>query len=191
MRIEILTIVLAAVVGSSVQADERRVLRVEAPLTHASWEPRVLADGCVLTHEVPGYGHARFVADAEGRLSFELDPWWRPRRGDTLTVASAPPAWRHDGVSREVAVVRVESNHEVVSASHEIAERFLIELKQGMELRIRHQDWVDAQDSVDVRLIPVRFEPAARVFRECVDALPRGLPTPIDPLPLVRGPALP
>jgi hypothetical protein len=164
----------------SAEAGPDRMIALAAPVTQADWKPSRAADGCTLAHEIPGYGRVRFIADYAGRLRFELDPWWRPTRSDTLSVFAAPPPWRHEGSVRELAEVRMEANSPVVSASGPVAQRLLIELTEGMELRVRHPDWVDGNRSVDIRLVPVRFSPAAAVFRECVAELSSRLPAPID-----------
>mgnify|MGYP000455818070 CR=1 FL=1 len=72
-----------------------------------------------------------------------------------------------------------------------MAERLLIELNEGMELRVGHPDWVDGGHSVDLRLVPVRFSPAAAVFRDCVAELSSGLPAPIDTSALQALPGSP
>jgi hypothetical protein len=180
MRIAILAFWLILPAAVWAESGAGRVIALAAPVTHADWEPRRAADGCTLAHEIPGYGRVRFIADYAGRLRFELDPWWRPTRSEALSVFAAPPPWRHEGSVRQLAEVRMEANSPVVSASGPVAERLLIELNEGMELRVRHPDWVDGSQSVDIRLVPVRFSPAAAVFRACVAELSSRLPAPID-----------
>lgn len=191
MRIAVLSVVLAAILVSGARAEQGRPFVLSAPLADARWEPRALAGGCTLSHDVPGYGQVRFVGDPDGRLHFELDPWWRPRTAIRIAVASAPPSWRHKGETRELGIIRLEPESGVVSASGDMARGLLLELKQGRELQFRHPGWVAGQGAVDVRLVPVRFERAALSFRNCVGELPRDRPPPIDAPPRAQGVILP
>lgn len=145
----------------------------QAELDTANWQ---LAESsrlaCSLSHNIPGYGEARFFSRAsrEMNMQFELDMLRLPDTYSLAEVRSVNPSWRPGKADRTLANMKLHKQFSP-SLDKKVAWTMLSELEQGMKPTFYYDDWYDEQDKVSVGLSPAKFGKAYKDFIGCVGNL--------------------
>lgn len=127
---------------------------------------------CELSHNIPHYGVAQFVAEASKQLNmaFNLDMLRLPSRYDSATLYSKPPKWMPGAISRRISDMRILKQYDG-DLPDAPAWEMLIELEKGFHPTIFYRDWHNPSDQVSVGLNASNFVPAYDEFSVCIDNL--------------------
>ncbi len=127
---------------------------------------------CELSHNIPRYGVAQFVAEASKQLNmaFNLDMLRLPNRYDTATLYSKPPKWMPGAISRRISDMRILKQYDG-DLPDAPAWEMLVELEKGFQPTIFYQDWHNPNDQVAVGLSAGNFVEAYNKFSVCIDNL--------------------
>lgn len=147
------------------------VRQFHASLESSSWRTESGTGVCAMVHEIPRFGRARFERRSGRRLQFLLDADQAPVEERAARLVSLPPAWKYGATGRELGEVALHKGKTPLRVSQGQALRIYYELEQGMAPTLMFKDWADRQDTVEVRLSPVRFREALPAFLSCTEKL--------------------
>lgn len=123
---------------------------------------------CWLALDVPGYGQARFVKDAQGALAFEFQARHDLQRGDVQVVTQAPdwhPAYPARGSVD--AALHLQGGGVVVRGAP--ARQLFVALRDGHELWLRGAQDTPARAPLDVHLRALHAGTAMQAFMACME----------------------
>jgi outer membrane protein OmpA-like peptidoglycan-associated protein len=125
---------------------------------------------CRLSQPITDFGAGVFVRRAGEQATFNLQApeRWLGAGSATLLAAAAP--WQPGRGDINLGVVRVGDGEMPFSSTQEQASRLLAGLLEGRSPLIRHRTR-HAGDSLEVRLLPVRFRQAYDDYRACTAKL--------------------
>jgi len=125
---------------------------------------------CRLSQPITDFGAGVFVRRAGEQATFNLQApeRWLGAGSATLLAAAAP--WQPGRGDINLGVVRVGDGEMPFSSTQEQASRLLAGLLEGRSPLIRHRTR-HAGDSLEVRLLPVRFRKAYDDYRACTAKL--------------------
>lgn len=153
------------------------------PLTPAAWaisfqtrlekvEWQVEGDQfeCRLSQPVSNFGVGEFVRRAGEQVTFRLQSRerWLDTGSATLLAAAAP--WQPGRGDINLGVVPVSAAPVALSSSQEQGARLLTSMLEGRSPLVRHRT-AQGRDSVEVRLLPVKFQKAYDDYLECTAGL--------------------
>jgi outer membrane protein OmpA-like peptidoglycan-associated protein len=127
---------------------------------------------CELSHNIPGYGTASFLAEASKQLNmaFYLDMLRLPDRYDTATVYSMPPRWMPGERKRQIGRMDLRKQYDGDLPS-DSAWQMLTELEKGFWPTIYYNDWLNPNDGVAVALNASQFQASYYAFSRCIASL--------------------
>ncbi|AXR05865.1 flagellar protein MotY [Salinimonas sediminis] len=127
---------------------------------------------CELSHQVPGYGEAKFVSVASKQLNMEFDMQMSllPKKFAIAAVYAVPPSWMPGQAPREIAQMQLRKQYHG-DLPEAAAWTMLSELEKGFWPTIYYQDWYNRHDSVAVALNASNFMPQYQEFVNCVSQL--------------------
>lgn len=136
---------------------------------HVSQQSRLQ---CQLTHNIPNYGEALFVSQANkiANLSFELDVKRLPADYSLAQVMSVPPKWMPGKGAIPITQMqwRRQFNGDLDDKSAWV---MLTELEKGYFPTLYYADWHNKRDRVAVALSATNFKDNYYQFLDCVDNL--------------------
>ena len=125
---------------------------------------------CRLSQPITDFGAGVFVRRAGEQATFNLQApeRWLGAGSATLLAAAAP--WQPGRGDINLGAVRVGNGEMPFSSTQEQASRLLVGLLEGRSPLIRHRTR-QAGDSLEVRLLPVRFRKAYNDYLACTAKL--------------------
>lgn len=163
---------LGALVGWSADS-AAGLLRYEADIEKSGWKTSRSSLRCTLTHEIPGFGRARFYAsNGQRNLGFDLQSEWAlPLQPGPITMRSVPPAWSTGEPAAELGVAPYTSGRTLVTLKQAAAWRMLSELGQGYFPTFFTDSYGDNRNPVAIGVSAVRFQDAYGKFQDCLAGL--------------------
>lgn len=126
---------------------------------------------CELEHEIPQFGHARFLRLAGESLEFRIDSFQPvPERVEGM-LREVSPEWEHSEPDSLQQMVVIESGLRPVSLDRRPAGWLLSSLAKGQVGSFDLLDWNDSRKQVHIRLSPVKFQRPYRAFKQCLKQL--------------------
>jgi len=124
---------------------------------------------CELSHQIPGYGNASFLAEASKQLNLEfyLDMLRLPNRFDRAMVYSMPPRYMPGIAKRTIGQMQLRTQYDGDLPSNE-AWQVLTELEKGFRPTITYEDWNNPVDKVAVSLNASQFKESYYAFNRCI-----------------------
>lgn len=124
---------------------------------------------CELSHDIPGYGTASFIAEASKQLNmeFNLDMLRLPGRYDTANVYSMPPQWMPGISKRQIGRMDLRKQYDGDLPS-DSAWQMLTELEKGFWPTIHYKDWLNPNDGVAISLNAGHFKDSYYTFSRCI-----------------------
>lgn len=125
---------------------------------------------CRLSQPVADFGMGEFVRRAGEQATFRLKPRerWLGAGSATLLAAAAP--WQPGRGDINLGPVTVVAGDVPFNSSQEQAGRLLTGLMEGRSPLVRHRTAVGG-DSLDVRLLPIKFNQAYNDYLKCTAGL--------------------
>ena len=128
---------------------------------------------CSMQQNIPGYGHVEFRQGVGQPLEFALYVTSPPAGLGHAHIRTEPPKWRHFSQSKDLGIIEIEPGYKAVSASTEWANRFLLELSDGMQPVMRYWDAADASDQIEILLSSINFQQSLSLFNRCLGQMLR------------------
>lgn len=149
------------------------LLRYEADIEQSGWKTSRSPLYCSLSHDIPGFGRARFYAyNGQRNLGFELQSEWSlPLQAGPVTMRSLPPAWATGEPAAELGIAPYTSGAKLVQLKQQAAWRLLNELGRGRFPTFFTDSYGDGRQPVAIGVSAVRFQEAYGRFQDCVAAL--------------------
>jgi outer membrane protein OmpA-like peptidoglycan-associated protein len=138
-----------------------------AEIDDAKWQTSGNRLECRLSQIIPGYGEATFKHRALQAMEFQVSSNDVPRKSTQALIYVNPPAWKRFANRKILGRVPLNTQKESIVVPEDWAYRMAFELREGMEATWSHSDVGDGQDLVIAKVMPLRFEPAWRDFKEC------------------------
>lgn len=142
-----------------------------ATLHESSWSVSGSRLECVLLHEVPHFGEARFTQPAGGPLGLLIKGKLGLPGGSRLQVDINPPPWRHGRPSKQITSLAIEKPQRNLVLEGALAQRIFEELGDGMVATFNYPDPVKEGAKIEVSLSPVQLQRPLQEFNDCVAAL--------------------
>lgn len=142
-----------------------------ASLHESDWSVTSSRLDCMLSHDIPNYGEARFIRPAGEGLGFMLASKLRMREGVEVRLDFKAPAWRHDLANEQREPITIEKGGSTLVLEGESAKRLLEELEAGMMATFSYLDPGQAKTRKEVSLSPVKLQRPLREFQACITAL--------------------
>jgi outer membrane protein OmpA-like peptidoglycan-associated protein len=125
---------------------------------------------CRLSQAITGFGAGEFVRRAGEQATFRLQAREHWLRAGSATLLAAAAPWQPGRGDINLGVVRVGTGEVPFSSSQEQAARLLTGLLEGRSPLIRHRT-PQGGDSLEVRLLPVKFHKAYSDYTACTAKL--------------------
>ncbi len=139
-------------------------------MERAEWKVEGDQFECRLTQPVADFGSGEFVRRAGEQVTFRLkvrERWLGPGSA-TLLAAAAP--WQAGRGDINLGPLNVGSGEVPFNSSQEQGSRLLTGLMEGRSPLVRHRT-LQGGDSLEVRLLPVRFNQAYTDYLKCTAGL--------------------
>jgi outer membrane protein OmpA-like peptidoglycan-associated protein len=125
---------------------------------------------CRLSQSVTDFGSGVFVRRAGEQAIFRLqaDESWLGKGAAVLLAAAAP--WQPEHSDMPLGIITAAGGGQPLNSNQEQAGRLLTALLAGRSPLLRHRTWNGAE-SLEVRLLPVRFRKAYEDYLACTAKL--------------------
>ena len=143
----------------------------QAKMVQSRWQFEGSPIRCVLKHEIPRYGEARFVHLSGGELGFFMSVKQPPVRNGVAIMLSAPAMWKPGEEEQPLGQLALSRGDTPFYSSRDMALRLMYELEAGRFPTVHYRDWADNRNDVYVRLSAVRYREATLDFETCIAQL--------------------
>lgn len=155
-------------------ADGRlNVRHYAATLEQSNWSvKKATALQCELSHNIPNFGEALFVSQAnkELNLQFELKMIRLPDEYGLAKVLSVPPNWRAGEGAKTISELKLLKQFDGGLPKKQ-AWTLLTELEQGFSPTFYFADWHSPFDQIAAAINPVHFDDPYQQFSQCMASL--------------------
>ncbi|MEO0442825.1 MAG: OmpA family protein [Pseudomonadota bacterium] len=160
-----MVLLLATAANASVQY----MTRSEAVI----WETSGSKFGCMLSHDIEGFGKAVFEHQAGEQTRFYLNSQMARMKSGKAALIVRPPAWSSQSNSLTLGMVAVKQGTSPISLGRKMSERMLAELQKGMFLDFKREPWYGDQRVLRVTLSSIGFRQSHQGYLRCLaDLLP-------------------
>jgi sodium-type flagellar protein MotY len=142
-----------------------------ARVHESAWSFKGSSAVCELTHEIPQFGHARFLRIAGKDLEFRIDSYQPVAERIEAVLREVSPEWRHAPSDPLEQMVVVASGLHPVRLDRRPAGWLLSSLAKGQIGSFDMLDWNDSRKQLKIRLSPVNFQRPYREFKQCLRQL--------------------
>lgn len=142
-----------------------------ASLEKVSWSNSGNRLECRMSQNIPGYGKAVFKQRATRPLVFQVVSNLIPRKSGSAMLYVAPPEWKRYAHTKVLGRIPLSAQKNVLVLPQDWAYRVAFELGEGMQTVWTHPDWVDGQDLVTVKILPLHFLDSWQEFIHCGENL--------------------
>ncbi len=133
-----------------------------ARLAESAWELQSSSNQCVLQHNIPDYGVARFTQLAGRALTFSLDLTAESTLASKAVLRAVPSPWNHSLSTYELGEVSMPLDGSRMDFAERLSQSLFTALEKGMFVEI------DYPGVAVVNVSSVRFYGAAINFDACV-----------------------
>ncbi len=123
---------------------------------------------CELEHEIPQFGHARFLRLAGESLRFRLDAYQPVPEKIEGVLREVSPDWEHSDPDPLEQLVEINPGLRPVTLDRRPAGWLLSSLAKGQIGSFDLLDWNDSRKQLHIRLSPVKFQRPYREFKQCL-----------------------
>jgi outer membrane protein OmpA-like peptidoglycan-associated protein len=160
----------AAIISPVSQAVD---LRYAATPEQSSWEMKVNTPlECRLVHPIPNYGQAEFSSHASKKINLDFELKMLRPMGATrdVTLVSMPPQWRPGESAERISRIKFFQQFDGYVGG-QTAWGILSELEKGRLPTFSYADWQSRDQSIEVSLSSVMFQPQYNAFSQCISQL--------------------
>ena len=163
-------LVLVSVIASLALCPSVWGISFQTRLEKVEWQVTGDQFECRLSQPITDFGAGEFVRRAGEQATFRLQARerWLGTGSATLLAAAAP--WQPGRGDINLGAVGVGSGEVLFNSSQEQAGRLLTGLLEGRSPLVRHRT-LQGNDSLEVRLLPVKFQKAYNDYLACTAKL--------------------
>ena len=136
-----------------------------ARLAESAWKLQNSPNQCVLQHNIPDYGVARFTQLAGRALTFSLDLTAESTLASKAVLRAVPSPWNHTLSTYELGEVSMPLDGSRMDFAERLSQSLFTALEKGMFVE------ADYPGVAVVTVSSVRFHAAAANFHDCVAQL--------------------
>jgi outer membrane protein OmpA-like peptidoglycan-associated protein len=140
-----------------------------ARLAESAWQLQNSPNQCVLQHDIPDYGVARFTQPAGRALTFSLDLTAESTLASKAVLRAVPSPWNHTLSAYDLGEVSMPLDGSRMDFAERLSQSLFTALEKGMFVE------VDYSGVAVVNVSSVRFYSAAINFHACVAQLSKSL----------------
>ena len=134
-----------------------------ARLDQSLWRLEASPTQCVLSHEIPDYGQARFSRRPGLGIAFSIDLPPEATLAEAAVVRAIPSPWDHDGRAQDLSRYPIPLTGSILEFTDADAQQVYAALERGMFVEIAYRPGTDLR----VVLSAVRFLEVSDTFRAC------------------------
>jgi len=136
-----------------------------ARMAESAWQMQNSQNHCVLQHDIPDYGVARFTQPAGRALTFSLDLTAESTLASKVVLRAVPSPWNHTLSAYDLGEVSMPLDGSRMDFAERLSQSLFTALEKGMFVE------VDYPGVAVVNVSSVRFYGAAIDFHACVAQL--------------------
>lgn len=166
-------LLLATLLCMSIAA-QAEFRRFEARVDESTWKATQSPLQCTLSHEIPGFGSARFVSHngREINLEFMVQSQFRtPMSGGEIVMRSLSPSWLPGLQPEDLGRASIGTDRAFVQLKQDRAWRMMTELEMGREPTFFYEGYRAQAEPIAVAISSVHFHDASLNFRRCLNQL--------------------
>ena len=138
-----------------------------AGLEQSAWQVESGRHRCVLSHDIPHLGQARFSQVAGRPMNFSLVVPPEGQYAQQAVLRAVPPLWRHDRPAAVLGSQALPARHQGLELDPDTSQRVFQALEEGMFAEVLFVDATDARHTVRVTVSAVRFRTVLKAFQTC------------------------
>lgn len=151
-----------------------------AALERSAWQVEAGKHRCVLSHEIPHLGQARFLQAAGQPMVFSVVVPPEGQYAQQAVVRAVPPLWRHDATPVVLGGQSLPAKRQELELDPATAQRLYQSLESGLFAEILFLDRMETAQVVQVTVSAVRFRTVLKAFQTCQAGLLEPPPEPAD-----------
>lgn len=158
-----------------------------AGLEQSAWRVESSPQQCVLSHEIPHLGQARFIELAGRPMTFDVVVPPEGQYAQQAVLRAVPPLWRHDQPPTVIGGHTLTAKRRNLELDPDASQRLYQALEAGLFTEILFLDTADdARNLVQVTVSAVRFRSVLKAFQTCQAGLIELPPEPVAKMPTTR-----
>lgn len=161
-------------IGSLLAAESLDAEIYMAQVHESEWAFKGSPVLCELEHEIPQFGHARFLRLAGEGLRFRLDAYQPVPEKIEGVLREVSPDWEHSDPDPLEQLVVINPGLRPVNLDRRPAGWLLSSLAKGQIGSFDLLDWNDSRKQLHIRLSPVKFQRPYREFKQCLKSQKTG-----------------
>ncbi|MFP5506498.1 MAG: OmpA family protein [Gammaproteobacteria bacterium] len=160
-----------------------------AGLEQSVWQVASGKHRCVLSHDIPHLGQARFTQVAGQPMKFSLVVPPEGQYAQQAVLRAIPPLWRHDRQAAVLGGQALNARRPALQLDPDTSLRLYQTLEEGMFAEVLFVDAADARLTVRVTVSAVRFRTVLKAFQTCQAGLIEPPPEPAAKKSVARAAA--
>lgn len=157
-----------------------------AGLEQSAWQVESGRHRCVLSHDIPHLGQARFIQAAGRPMTFSVAVPPEGQYAQRAVLRAVPPLWRHDLAPAVLGNHALTAKRQDLELNPDMALQLYQSLEEGLFAEILFMDTADASHVVRVTVSAVRFRTVLKAFQTCQAGLIELPPEPAARKPVTR-----
>lgn len=149
------------------------MMRIPYQFMEEGWLTESRENICEMRHELPLFGHARFVRHQTEAVQLEVDSLIPAERTSEARVYSVEPSWKGGGQESLIAEFTTQKGFTPIVFSRPQAMKVFYALYQGRAVRIEMDDLGTGEVRMLLELSPIDFMSQTQAFERCVSRLMR------------------
>jgi len=149
------------------------MMRIPYQFTEEGWLTESREDICEMRHELPLFGHARFIRHQTEAVQLEIESLIPAEKTSQARIYSVEPSWKGGGQEVLIAEFSTRTGFIPVTFSRPQAMKVFYSLYQGRAVRIEMDDLGTGEVRMLLELSPIDFMSQTQAFETCVSRLQR------------------
>jgi hypothetical protein len=152
-------------------ANASEMMRIPYQFTEEGWLTESRADICEMRHELPLFGHARFIRHQSEAVQLEVESLIPAENSSQARVYSVEPSWKGGGQEVLIAEFTTQTGFTPIVFSRPQAMKVFYALYQGRAVRMEMDDLGTGEIRMLLELSPIDFMSQTQAFETCVSRL--------------------
>ncbi|MDX1336189.1 MAG: hypothetical protein R3312_10420 [Gammaproteobacteria bacterium] len=149
------------------------MMRIPYQFMEEGWLTESREDICEMRHELPLFGHARFIRHQTEAVQLEVESLIPAEKTSQARIYSVEPSWKGGGQEILIAEFSTQTGFIPITFSRPQAMKVFYSLYQGRAVRIEMDDLGTGEVRMLLELSPIDFMSQTQAFETCVSRLQR------------------
>ena len=154
-------------------AKASEMMRIPYQFMEEGWHTESREDICEMRHELPLFGHARFIRHQTETVQLEVESLIPAEKTSQAKIYSVEPSWKGGGQEILIAEFSTRTGFTPITFSRPQAMKVFYSLYQGRAVRIEMDDLGTGEVRMLLELSPIDFMSQTQAFETCVSRLQR------------------